>query len=79
MWMFHPNCGTLSDYNLCYNLVPRQDWMYYMDEIETTDTGSYTPSEVETMATRWPRWFFVSLAALVLQPASLRKHVTKLY
>ena len=31
----------------------RQDWMYYMDEIETTDTGSYTPSEVETMAARW--------------------------
>lgn len=27
----------------------QQDWMYYMDEIETTDTGSYTPSEVETM------------------------------
>ena len=25
------------------------DWMYGMDEIETTDTGSYTPSEVETI------------------------------
>ena len=37
-----------------YLLWPRQDWMYYMDEIETTDTGSYTPSEVETMEP----WFF---------------------
>eukprot|EP00438_Fugacium_kawagutii_P006125 Skav220336 [mRNA] locus=scaffold4823:4519:11876:- [translate_table: standard] len=25
------------------------EWMYYMDDMETTD-GSYTPSEVETMA-----------------------------
>ena len=27
----------------------REDWIYYVDEIETTDTGSYTPSEVETI------------------------------
>lgn len=39
----------------CVAVGLRLDWMYGMDEIETTDTGSYTPSEVETIVP-WKKW-----------------------
>ncbi|CAK9095008.1 Hypothetical protein SCF082_LOCUS44638 [Durusdinium trenchii] len=41
-------CAQYDDYGYDYE-GNFQDWMYYVDEIETTDTGSYTPSEVETI------------------------------